>query len=106
MNDSPVTLVFTVDELEAEGKMAIESPSSPVAPEFAPESFLMEENEERLVDVITIVGAYYKFTIQLNPALTDFRGQTNFICFKWNSVIANIRNKRKLVMGTMDEYLL
>ena len=54
MNNSPVTLVYTVDELEAEGKTAIESPSRPVAPEFAPESFLMEENEERLVDVITI----------------------------------------------------
>ena len=79
MNDSPVTLVYTVDELEAEGKTAIESPSSPVAPEFAPESFLMEENEERLVDVITIVDAHYKFTIQLNPALTDCRGLTNFI---------------------------
>ena len=42
-----LTLYFLVDELEAEGKTAIESPSSPVAPEFAPESYLMEENEER-----------------------------------------------------------
>lgn len=39
--------VKEVDELEAEGKTAIESPSSPVAPELAPESYLMEENEER-----------------------------------------------------------
>jgi len=39
--------VKEIDELEAEGKTAIESPSSPCAPEFAPESFLMEENEER-----------------------------------------------------------
>ena len=25
--------------------------------------------------------------------LTDFRGLTNFLCFRWNSVIANIRIK-------------
>jgi len=39
--------VKEIDELEAEGKTAIESPSSPVAPDFGPESYLMEENEER-----------------------------------------------------------
>ena len=40
--------------------------------------------------------------VQLNPAQTDFRGQTNFICYKQNSVTANIGNKRKLVEGTQN----
>ena len=38
--------------------------------------------------------------IQLNPALTDFKGPTNFICYKRNSVIANVRNKKKTIEGT------
>ena len=40
--------------------------------------------------------------LQLNPALTDFRGLTNFICYRRNSVIAVIGNKRKLVEGTKN----
>ena len=41
--------------------------------------------------------------VQLNPALTDFRGLKNFFCFKWNSVKANIRNRRKpIVEGTKN----
>ena len=35
--------------------------------------------------------------IQLNPALTDFKGLIGFICNRRNSVFANIGNKRKLV---------
>ena len=34
--------------------------------------------------------------LPLKPALTDFRGLTNLICYRRNSVIANMRNKRKL----------
>ena len=30
--------------------------------------------------------------IQFNPAQTDFRGPTNFICYRQNSVLANKRN--------------
>ena len=37
--------------------------------------------------------------IQLNPALTDFRGPINYICYRWNSIIGNIENKRKWVEG-------
>ena len=44
--------------------------------------------------------------IQLHSALTDFRGPTNFFCYRRNSVIANIGDKRKLVMGTENKYLL
>ena len=43
--------------------------------------------------------------LQLNPALTDFRGPTNFICCRQNSVIANIRSTRKLVERTKNRYL-
>ena len=32
--------------------------------------------------------------IQLNPALTDFRGPTIFFCYRRTSVIANKRNKK------------
>ena len=39
---------------------------------------------------------------QLNPALTDFEGLTYFICYKWNSVVANIENKEKQVEGTLN----
>jgi len=35
-----------------------------------------------------------KSLVQLNPALTDFRGPTIFFCYRWNSVIANKENKR------------
>ena len=38
--------------------------------------------------------------LQLNPALTDFRGPTNFICYRRNSVRANIWVKRKWIQGT------
>ena len=34
------------------------------------------------------------FNIQLNPALTDFRGQSIFFCYRQTSVIANKENKR------------
>ena len=40
--------------------------------------------------------------IQLNPALTDFKGLTNFICYGQNSVKANMENKKKEVEGTMN----
>ena len=40
--------------------------------------------------------------IQLNPAPTDFKGPTNFICYRRNSVIANKGNKRKQVEGTKN----
>ena len=38
--------------------------------------------------------------VQRNPALTDFRGPTNFICNRRNSVLANYR---KLAIGTNNE---
>ena len=39
--------------------------------------------------------------LQLNLALTDYKGLTNLICYRRNSVIANIRNKKKTVEGTV-----
>ena len=44
--------------------------------------------------------------VQLNPAPTDFKGLTSFICNRQNSISANIENKIKLVEGTMNFYLL
>ena len=44
----------------------------------------------------------YTTVIHLNPALTDFKGLTNFICYKRNSVTANIGNKRKQVEGSKN----
>ena len=38
--------------------------------------------------------------VQWNPALTDFKRLTNFIYYRHNSVVANIRIKRKLVERT------
>ena len=43
----------------------------------------------RTTDLITI---YY---LLLNPAPTDFKGSKNFVCYRRNSIIANIGNKRK-----------
>ena len=40
------------------------------------------------------------FPIKWNPALTDFKRLTNFIYYRHNSVVANIRIKRKLVERT------
>ena len=37
--------------------------------------------------------------IQLNPALTDFKGLTNFICYRRYSVIADKGIERKQVEG-------
>ena len=36
----------------------------------------------------------------MNPALTDFKELINTICYKRNSVTANIENKEKEVEGT------
>ena len=46
--------------------------------------------------------------LQLNPALTDFKGPTSFICHRQIYVIAkcNIGNKRKLVEGIINLHLL
>ena len=32
---------------------------------------------------------------QLNPAITDVKGPTNFIGYRWISIIASIGNKEK-----------
>ena len=40
--------------------------------------------------------------IQLNPALTDFKGPTNCIHYKLNSVIAIIGNEKKQIEGTVN----
>ena len=34
-----------------------------------------------------------KFDVELNPAPADFKGLTNFICYRWNSVRANLGRK-------------
>ena len=44
--------------------------------------------------------------IQLNPALTDLKGPLKYVCYRRNSVIANIGNKRKQVEGTKNYYQL
>ena len=36
------------------------------------------------------------FIIELTPALADFKGPTIFICYRRNSVIANIENKENI----------
>ena len=41
----------------------------------------------------------------LNPAQKDLKGLTSIICYRQNSVIANIRNK-KLIEGTVNFYLI
>ena len=38
--------------------------------------------------------------IQLNPTITNLKGLTIFICYWWNSVIANVWIKGKLIHGT------
>ena len=38
--------------------------------------------------------------VQLDPASTDFKGLTNFICFRGSSVKANVGNEEKQVEGT------
>lgn len=38
---------FLVQEVQAEGKHAIDSPGNPMAPEMPPEDYALEENEER-----------------------------------------------------------
>ena len=43
--------------------------------------------------------------VQLNLALTDFRGPSYFICYRQNSVTANIGNKIKQVEGPKNQYL-
>ena len=47
-----------------------------------------------------------KFPIQLNPALTDFRGLTIFFCYRRNSVIANKETKGNCFEGAMNLHLL
>ena len=44
--------------------------------------------------------------IQLNPALTDFKGLICYICYRRNFVITNTGNERKLVEGIMNLHLL
>ena len=44
--------------------------------------------------------------LQLNPTPTDLKGLTNFICYRRNSVIANIRNNRKQAEGTVNTHSL
>ena len=36
---------------------------------------------------------FFLIYVQLNPALTDFKGLTIFFCYRWTSVIANKGNK-------------
>ena len=47
-----------------------------------------------------------RIEIQLNPALTDFKGLTNFIYYKRNSVKAIIGNEKKTAERTRDLYPL
>ena len=49
---------------------------------------------------------FWPSKLQLNPATTDFKGPINFMCYMWNSGIANIRNKREQVKQTKNYYLL
>ena len=42
--------------------------------------------------------------IQLTTALTDFKGPTIFICYRWISVIANIEIKEKLFKGPKNSF--
>ena len=44
-----------------------------------------------LIDQSVIIST----NLQLNPTPTYLRGPTNFICYRWNFVIANIENKRR-----------
>ena len=46
-----------------------------------------------------ITDRNFNFMIQLNPTPTDFRGPQNFICYRWNSVITNIGNRRRQIEG-------
>ena len=54
---------------------------------FSPLSFLFLEEYKTKQDEKLI-------HIQLNPALTDFRGLAVFLCYRQTSVIANKGNKR------------
>ena len=38
-----------------------------------------------------------ELVVQLNPALTDFKGLTNFICYRWNFALANMKNEYKQI---------
>ena len=46
-----------------------------------------------------ITDRNFNFMIQLNPTPTDLRGLQNFICYRWNSVITNIGNRRRKIEG-------
>ena len=55
------------------------------------------------------VSAYFELMrqlVQLNPAITDFRGPTIFIHYRWISAIANIGIKGKILQGTEKLLLL
>ena len=51
-------------------------------------------------------GGNGKMWVHLSPTLTDFRGPTNFMCYRRISVTANIRNKRKLVEEAKNSCVL
>ena len=46
------------------------------------------------------------FKVQLNPALSDFKGLTNLVWYKWNSVAAKVENKSEQVEETIHYVLL
>ena len=43
-----------------------------------------------------LLGTSFSYEVQLNPTIMDLKGLTIFICYWWNSVIANVRIKGKL----------
>ena len=58
--------------------------------------FLFYVNQVFVSSYVLFLMAYTRLYIQLTPALTDYKGPTIFICFKWISVFANIEIKEKL----------
>ena len=53
-----------------------------------------------------IVDGAATIKVLLIPILTEFKGLTYLICYRWNSVIANVGNREKHVEGGMNQHLL
>ena len=67
-----------------------------------------DKGKNQLTMEISNIGYFKRYTlkdIQLNPALMDFKGLINFVCYKRTFVKANVEIKRKQVEGTKNWYL-
>ena len=70
------------------------------------EGFLVQTNSDFFFSRLLRASAHgaQNKKVQSNPAIKDVKGLTDFICYRWSSIIANTQNKKKRYEGANFYY--